>query len=124
MKKLTFIGIILSLLLGLGLWQQQHLVAAKAAPAATAAATFMVNSTINVPAGDENAFIAAINTANNETSNPGPDTISLAGGTYTFSTPHNFEYGPNALPPITSDITIEGNGAVLDSTATTRLRFL
>ena len=44
-------------------------------------------------------------------------------GTYSYATPHNWEYGPNALPPITSDIKIEGNGAVLDSTATTRLRF-
>src|SRR6186713_1617205 len=36
-------------------------------------------ATINVPAGDATAFIAAINTAN---ANGGADTIVLAGGTY------------------------------------------
>ncbi len=55
---------------------------------------------------------------------PAATTIKLLCGTYSYSTAHNWEYGPNALPPITSDITIEGNGAVLDSTATVRLRFL
>jgi hypothetical protein len=56
----------------------------------------------------------------------GPDTIDIAlpaGSIISFATPHNWEYGPNALPPITSDITIEGNGAVIDSTASLRLRF-
>jgi hypothetical protein len=47
----------------------------------------------------------------------------LAGGAYSFSSPDNWEYGPNALPPITSKIIIWGNGAVLDSTAAVRLRF-
>jgi hypothetical protein len=83
-----------------------------------------VASTIPVASGDVAGLIAAINTANNESTNPGPDTIELASsGMYAFTGPHNFEYGPNALPPITSEITINGNGAVLDSTATVRLRF-
>lgn len=58
-------------------------------------------------------------------SNPGADTIELpAGCTYTFSTVDNWWYGPNALPAISSAITIQGNGAVLDSASTAgRLRF-
>jgi hypothetical protein len=42
MKKLTLIGITLSLLLSLALWQQKHFVAAKAAPTF---ATFTVTNT-------------------------------------------------------------------------------
>src|SRR5258705_10728113 len=81
-----------------------------------------MSSTIPVANGDVAGLIAAINTANNETTNPGPDTIELASsGIYAFAGPHNFEYGPNALPPITSEITINGNGARLDSTRTVRL---
>ncbi len=37
-------------------------------------------ATFNVPAGDVNALIAAINAANNEVTNPGADTIVLGGG--------------------------------------------
>ena len=65
-------------------------------------------------------LVSAIILANED---PAPTTIKMLCGTYTFDTPHNWEYGPNALPPVTSDITIQGNGAVLDSTATVRLRF-
>jgi hypothetical protein len=58
-------------------------------------------------------------------SNPGPDTIELtAGCTYLFTTVDNWWYGPNALPAISSDLTIEGNGAVLERDASVpRLRF-
>jgi len=50
-------------------------------------------------------------------------TIEMLCGRYTFDTAHNWEYGPNALPPITSNIIIEGNGAILNCTDTVRLRF-
>ena len=53
------------------------------------------------------AIIAANNTA-------GADTIVLSASTYTISTPNNYWYGPTGLPPITSDITIEGNGAIIE----------
>lgn len=76
-------------------------------------------------------LIAAINTANNETTNPGPDVIELADGcTYSFMSPDNYWYGPNALPPITSTITIRptasGKNVVLEraSAATTNFRLL
>lgn len=53
------------------------------------------------------AIIAANNTA-------GVDTIVLSAGTYTISAPNNYWYGPTGLPPITSEITIEGNGAIIE----------
>jgi hypothetical protein len=83
------------------MWKKQVIVGAKVAAPAV----------IVVPAGDATALINAIITAN---ATPGPDTISLAGGIYTFSAPHNWEFGPNALPIIQSDITIEGNGATIE----------
>ncbi len=55
-------------------------------------------------------LINAINTAN---ATAGADTIALFNTTYTFSTPDNYWYGPDALPAITSDITIQGNGATI-----------
>ena len=60
----------------------------------------------------------------------GDNTIDLAtyaGQTITFSidSPDNFWYGPNALPPIASTITIEGHGATLfiQNGTSPRLRF-
>jgi hypothetical protein len=47
----------------------------------------------------------------------GPSTITLMGGcTYTVATRNNFWYGPNGLPPITNDITIDGTqqGAIIE----------
>ena len=58
------------------------------------------------------SLVAAIDTANG---NGEADTINLlAGCTYTFGVVNNVWYGPNALPAITSDITIVGNGAVIE----------
>ncbi len=78
-------------------------------------------ATIPVTTCNASDLIAAINTANGASA---ADTITLlAGCTYSFSAANNYWYGPNALPPISSTITIEGNGAVLQNTNTTRLRF-
>jgi uncharacterized repeat protein (TIGR01451 family) len=44
---------------------------------------------------------------------PGPAVIVLSPATYTLSEADNYWYGPNGLPPIGNDITIEGNGAVI-----------
>ncbi|MCW3016121.1 MAG: hypothetical protein JWO02_3213 [Solirubrobacterales bacterium] len=58
------------------------------------------------------ALISAITNAN---AAAGADVLTLpAGCTYTLTTPDNYWYGPNGLPPIASDITIEGNGAVIE----------
>lgn len=58
----------------------------------------------------------------------GANTILLPANTtidFSATSPDNFWYGPNALPPVASTITIEGNGAVLriPFVAATRLRF-
>ncbi|MFP3940547.1 MAG: IPTL-CTERM sorting domain-containing protein [Thermoanaerobaculia bacterium] len=49
----------------------------------------------------------------------GADVIELqAGALYTISSPHNFWYGPTGLPAVSSEITVEGNGAVIERDAT------
>src|SRR5580704_5887940 len=56
-------------------------------------------------------LIADINTAN---SVGGSNTITLTqGATYDFTAADNDWYGPDALPAITSNITIAGNGATI-----------
>ena len=60
-------------------------------------------------------LIAAINNANRD---PDPDTITLAPDcTYSLTTYVDFnpdDYGPVGLPPVDSDITIVGNGAIIE----------
>ena len=78
-------------------------------------------ATITVPAGDATALVDAINTANGTAE---ADTLNVS-GTYSFSGANNAWYGANALPAITSDITIAGSataGAVIQSSEGTRLR--
>jgi hypothetical protein len=54
-------------------------------------------------------LILAIKVAN---ADPGPSTLLLTGGaTYKLNSVNNNWYGPNGLPAIRSDITIEGQGA-------------
>jgi hypothetical protein len=85
------------------------------------AAPVAPDATIAVTTCNASDLITAVNTANG---NGQTDTITLtAGCTYTFSAADNYWYGPNALPAIASNITIEGNGAVLHNTNGTRLRF-
>jgi hypothetical protein len=68
-------------------------------------------ATFDIADGDVAGLIAAINTANG---NGQADTINLAnGGTYTLTTEDNDTNGPNGLPLITSQITINGNGATI-----------
>jgi hypothetical protein len=60
---------------------------------------------------DVPALIAAINAANDETTNPGPDTINLETGcTYTLTVANNVN---NGLPIVASEIEINGNGATI-----------
>ncbi|MBX7219709.1 MAG: glycoside hydrolase [Blastocatellia bacterium] len=78
--------------------------------------------TINVAAGDTAGLISAITTANSN--GAGQDTIVLAPeSTYTFTGVNNFVFGPNALPAITSNIVIEGNGATITRSGATNFRF-
>ncbi|MFC5488406.1 choice-of-anchor Q domain-containing protein [Dokdonella soli] len=55
----------------------------------------------------------------------GANVITLApNSVLSYGTADNYWYGPNALPPIASNITIEGNGATYQiANGTTRLRF-
>jgi len=62
--------------------------------------------------GDSHGLIEAITNANDSVG--GGDTINLSAGcTYTFTTADNWWYGPNALPPIASNIVINGYGSTL-----------
>ena len=61
--------------------------------------------------GSAASLAAQIKSAN---SHAGPDTVALGHGcTYTLTKPDNNWYGPNGLPPIASDITLEGNGSAI-----------
>src|SRR3954447_3801576 len=95
--------------------------------AAVLAAVFMASAaadahaaTITVAAGDTLGLIAAINTAN---ATPAADTVQIS-GTYTFTTADNSWYGPNALPAITTDVTVTGTatGTLIRASNASRLR--
>ena len=73
-----------------------------------------------VTASDTAGLVSAINSANGD---PDATTICLDGGTYTFTARDNTTGGKNALPPITTEVSIVGNGAVLDRNATDNFRF-
>jgi hypothetical protein len=61
--------------------------------------------------GDVTDLKSKITQAN---SDGGSNTLQLgAGCTYMLTAPDNYWYGPDGLPPIASDITIEGNGATI-----------
>lgn len=62
-------------------------------------------------AGDAAALADAIDRAN---STPGADTVTLYDCTYALDAADNHWYGPNALPAIASEVTIEGNGARIE----------
>ncbi len=70
--------------------------------------------------GSPGSLIAAIGQANGLT---GADTIELgAGCTYGLTAVDNSWYGHNGLPPISSDITIDGNGATIARATPTPFR--
>lgn len=82
---------------------------------------FGVASAQTAVACDPNALIAAIAAAN---STPAADTLNLAAGcTYGYNTANNTTDGNNALPTITGQLTINGNGATITRTGGT-LRLL
>jgi len=75
-------------------------------------------TTFDIPDGDVQALIDAINAANDEAANPGPDIINLAeGGGYTLTAVIDETDGANGLPSITSEITLNGNGATIERSA-------
>ncbi|MFT3880019.1 MAG: choice-of-anchor Q domain-containing protein [Gemmatales bacterium] len=71
-------------------------------------------ATISTVRGSVISLTDAINIANNT---PGADTIVLtAFQSYNLKNIDNYWYGPNGLPAISSDITIQGNGAQINRT--------
>jgi len=63
-------------------------------------------------AGDTASLIAAIQATN--ANGPGADVVQLGQGcSYVVTTPNNNWYGPNGLPEITGDVTVEGKGATI-----------
>ena len=92
--------------------------------ASAAAYTITVNDTADALDNPATATVGAlganvtlrdaINAANNTGGNA---TIVLAKTTYDFTTVDNNWYGPDALPPIQGNITIQGNGATLQRDA-------
>ena len=81
------------------------------------AANFDLTGACPAGVGDVNTLITTIRNANNETLNPGPDTIILASGCiYTLTSIGDTiinTFGQTGLPAITSTITISGNGATI-----------
>jgi hypothetical protein len=79
-------------------------------------------ATIPVGAGDVLGLIAAITTANG---NGVADVIDLAGGFYDITASDDTTAdGPNGLPVITSDITINGHGATVRRTGAPAFRIV
>jgi hypothetical protein len=70
-----------------------------------------VPAVFNVAAGDVATFIADITAANID--GQASNTINLAAGTYVLKVINNFWYGPDGLPPISSNLTIHGNCATI-----------
>lgn len=77
-------------------------------------------ATMTIGVGGCNTLVDAIDAANSGgtvngcTGSGGADTIVLGGGTYTYTTVNNSSGGENALPLVTTDVTIEGNGATVE----------
>ncbi|HMQ05498.1 MAG TPA: choice-of-anchor Q domain-containing protein [Pyrinomonadaceae bacterium] len=79
---------------------------------------FESRAPIEVQDGDVAGLIAAVNAAN---SSPGPDVINLvSGSTYTLNAPAGTDgfRGAFGLPSITSQIIVNGNGAVIERSTT------
>ena len=64
--------------------------------------------------GNVTELIEAINSANDESNYPGPNTINMNRGTYTLTDVDNDTDGPNGLPSIISELTINGNDSTIE----------
>jgi hypothetical protein len=71
-------------------------------------------ASVTVPCDGQGGGPAGLASAIRYLNSAGGGDITLAPGcTYLFTTADNYWYGPNALPPIASAITIHGNGSTL-----------
>jgi hypothetical protein len=95
----------------LGILLPAALLAALNLPAHAAAPPLQLPPLCDDGVGNVPVLIDEINAAN---ANPDLDIITLeAGCVFTLTTVNNHWFGPNGLPPISSPITIEGNGATI-----------
>ncbi len=75
---------------------------------------------VSIAAGDVAGLIQALDEANFIAQ---PNVINLApGATYLLTAPDNDTNGPNGLPALLSNITINGNGAVIEAAGSTPFR--
>jgi hypothetical protein len=82
---------------------------------ATGASAATLTAACSGTTGDPVSLVDAIAAAN---ASGGSNVVALGRGcVYTLTTVNNNWYGPNGLPPIASDITIEGNGATIQRAA-------
>jgi WD40 repeat protein len=77
----------------------------------TASPTVSGACTFNVAASDTAGLISAMVSANALSS---PSVICLGGGTYALSAVHNNDDGAGGLPTVTKNVTINGNGAIIE----------
>jgi len=121
-RRITLSLLTLGLILGVALWSEGRLAPERAAAAPQMSAIQLTIDPAGDPAGAAQELINAINLANQD---PAQTTINLLCGVYNFTTPDNWEYGPNALPPVSSVIVIEGHGATIQrDPAAARMRLL
>ncbi len=109
------------------------LLALSSTPQAQADSISVSPGAAGIANGDGCSLVEAISNANNDASTysecaagSGPDTITLAGNTYAYSTAYG-NYAANydaALPNVTSDITIQGNGAIIQGPGDGTMRIL
>src|SRR5262245_50546047 len=98
---------------------------------AAGAANYAGNVTVSQlnPGVKSVTLIDALNAANNTSAVSGGSYVinltlpSSANKTITFHAVNNYWYGPDALPAITSNITIQGNGSTLQIASGTTERF-
>lgn len=68
-------------------------------------------------------LIVAINLANDETCFPGQNTIGLSTTTFIVTDAVDFSEGPSAFPAITSDVVINGGGAIFSKSGPNNQRY-
>jgi hypothetical protein len=90
-------------------------------------ATFTVNAgdISNTGSGTTGGLIWAINQANDETTNPGSDTIILTNSTFSLTASDNSSssFGLTGLPVITSEIIIDGASSTIERAASATENF-
>ncbi len=93
---------------------------------APSVATYTTPPAVNIAPGDTLGLIQAIDQADKDTVLPNVINLDVSStgvvaaapyAPYLLTTPDNSWYGPNGLPAIASNITINGNGAVIERAA-------